>query len=1259
MILGFGKNQKFEFERWLASSLIEDGPWLARAFWKRILFFTVMGVAAAVAYNHWSPQDYVSRATIRFIPPQVAETYVASNVAMQVEQRIFAVTQLASSRLTATQMIESFGLYPQRRRFYPIADLVPEFQQRLKLSKVLTQGTDKAVPSILLSFSNADPVKAQKVVQKIVELVFEENRRYRTDQSIGTTDFLDQELKTVTGQVHELEDHLARLPTPGGEDKEYRNIIKVENLHSLERRVTEIEHDMSYSLTERNLRKNQVRDLEAQLARRLDKGVTRAPAKTMQADRLRVLLESAELAYEGLARRYKPDNADVVYAAQTVERIQGQLAAQAREDAQAEMERELTAIREPLSRVRTELAGYEETLQKQLHEQARLNAEISRIRSQFAVAPDVENERLHMLREYDAAKTQYAELTRRQRESHLASNMERRGHGESAELVEPPTFPLRPESPTHRMILTGGAVLGMTVGYLLSLLSFFANPKVRTLNHIRLLGDYPVLANLPGRKSLFQTGKRQHSSVPSAALFLMIAAVLLTGCSKPVGPAQNDFSAGNTALKAGQLRVAELHFRRAIQSDARNGDAYAGLAQAYLGLGEPLRAFEQLIRAGELLPNRVEVIEQLADLTYQIYFADPGRPIAMLRELEVRANHLMKTWPDRPSGFRLAGQVLVERHQRGEAIELMESALERIEDGALRTQLAAIYFQDGNPIKAEEQLRNSIRLNKTYAPAFDLLYLQMMERGAAGGARAILQEKLKHIPKLDTALQLAAHDEASGARDLAQALLERTSGDFSNNPETLARIGDFWLNRGEFASARRWYQEGLARQSSARGIYAGRLAEVLLAEKQPEAALALVNQELSTHPEDLSLRAYRGALELDSQSGPKRYKMQLELESVLSQMPNSPFVRLHLGRAYLLNGDILRAGEQFRNAVTLDPNYAPGWLALADVELRSGNSEQAQERLKVLIRRAPGYTPARLLQAQVSLAQNKPGEAAQVLTDLLEIDPENADVMMSLARAKIRLGQREAAVRLLTRSAELRPRDPRPVLLRARLEVESGRAKAALALLEATRSRFPEAPEVSSMLGSVALVASQPEVALAEFERLLKKDGDNLQYRLGYASSLALSGRTDQARKQFEYVQSKAGRDAQPWLLYGAMMSSAGNTPAASAAYEEALKRDAKNPYALNNLAFLLARRGDELDRALNLAEEARHILPRSREINDTLAYIYVRKGMKRNAAATLEQLASNLPAGQQNRTRELLRQIQQGDLQRARIEMEREDAWN
>ncbi len=47
---------------------------------------------------------------------------------------------------------------------------------------------------------------------------------------------------------------------------------------------------------------------------------------------------------------------------------------------------------------------------RQRTEQNRLNAEITKIRKQFAVGPEVEHARLQLMREYDAAKTQYAEL---------------------------------------------------------------------------------------------------------------------------------------------------------------------------------------------------------------------------------------------------------------------------------------------------------------------------------------------------------------------------------------------------------------------------------------------------------------------------------------------------------------------------------------------------------------------------------------------------------------------------------------------------------------------------------------------------------------------------------------------------------------------------------------------------------------------------------------------------------------------------------
>src|SRR5262249_55218927 len=157
--------------------------------------------------------------------------------------------------------------------------------------------------------------------------------------------------------------------------------------------------------------------------------------------------------------------------------------------------------------------------------------------------------------------------------------------------------------------------------------------------------------------------------------------------------------------------------------------------------------------------------------------ADPGRPLTRLRELETRANRLMKNWPNRATGFRLAGLVLVERHRNAEATELMANALERIEDGELRTQLASIYYQNGDRAKAEEQLRHAIKANPHYVPAFDLLYLQLMDRGEVAEARQALADKLDHNRTIESALQLAAHDDAVGSHGAAEDLIDKSGRD--------------------------------------------------------------------------------------------------------------------------------------------------------------------------------------------------------------------------------------------------------------------------------------------------------------------------------------------------------------------------------------------------------------------------------------------------------------------------------------------------
>mgnify|MGYP000514806218 CR=1 FL=1 len=56
-------------------------------------------------------------------------------------------------------------------------------------------------------------------------------------------------------------------------------------------------------------------------------------------------------------------------------------------------------------------------------------------------------------------------------------------------------------------------------------------------------------------------------------------------------------------------------------------------------------------------------------------------------------------------------------------------------------------------------------------------------------------------------------------------------------------------------------------------------------------------------------------------------------------------------------------------------------------------------------------------------------------------------------------------------------------------------------------------------------------------------------------------------------------------------------------------------PQAKNNLAYLLAKEGAELDRALRLAREAVGELSEAPELLDTLGYVYYRMGRDGDAA--------------------------------------------
>src|SRR5205085_3471831 len=106
--------------------------------------------------------------------------------------------------------------------------------------------------------------------------------------------------------------------------------------------------------------------------------------------------------------------------------------------------------------------------------------------------------------------------------------------------------------------------------------------------------------------------------------------------------------------------------------------------------------------------------------------------------------------------------------------------------------------------------------------------------------------------------------------------------------------------------------------------------------------------------------------------------------------------------------------------------------------------------------------------------------------------------------------------------------------------------------------------------------------------------------------------------------------------------------------YEESLRREPDNPVLLNNLAFLLAQQGSDLDQALTLAQRAKQRLPENAEVADTLGWIYLKKNLNAGAIQIFQGLVKQQPNNPTFHYHLALALLQQGDKSGARKELER-----
>jgi tetratricopeptide (TPR) repeat protein len=156
--------------------------------------------------------------------------------------------------------------------------------------------------------------------------------------------------------------------------------------------------------------------------------------------------------------------------------------------------------------------------------------------------------------------------------------------------------------------------------------------------------------------------------------------------------------------------------------------------------------------------------------------------------------------------------------------------------------------------------------------------------------------------------------------------------------------------------------------------------------------------------------------------------------------------------------------------------------------------------------------------------------------------------------------------------------------------------------------------------------ANEAKPAEEAFKKAIQIDNSLFTAYMNLAQLYHKTGRLDQAAKEYEAVLAKDPNVIQANMLLGIIHESQKHYDKAMMRYETILKTNPKFGPAANNLAWLLAEHGGNLDVALAHAQTAREQQPDEPHIADTLGWIYYKKNAYLLAVSLLKEAAEKLP---------------------------------
>lgn len=621
-----------------------------------------------------------------------------------------------------------------------------------------------------------------------------------------------------------------------------------------------------------------------------------------------------------------------------------------------------------------------------------------------------------------------------------------------------------------------------------------------------------------------------------------------------------------------QIEEAQNIYKKVIEIEPGNVKATLGLARINIDLNEWGRAQALINSILDILPDNVEAIMLQGDI-YRLK-GNFGKSIsAYTKALDLDPSHI--------PAYLSRAQTFIQSGNLDPALIDIELIKKYVPNYPVAAYVQALfYFKQGNYDAAYDSVQQVLKVVPKHLPSLLLIASIEYKNGSFETAVQNLDIYLDKKPGDVEARKLLAKSLLNLQKpDLAISALTPVQDKINNDFEAKTILGSAFLQNGNPQQATEILKEA-SLQSATDPEKQTVIGILQLAGNNEKTAIDSLNSAEQSEDNPTALYVILALSKIKKHDYNSAIKYA---NAVTKQEPQSPLGEYLIGLAHFINKDYETSKRHIQASLSIQPNYLPAVIVLAQIETSKGTPNALNTRLEELLRKNKANYNLLIRIAQIAENEKKYFRSIDFWEQARHSKPNKIEPYLHLILNFLKTKQPRKALEISYIAQDRHPENPQIIEAKGIAELQSEHAKEAVETFSKLVKNHPQTAQYYFRLYQAQAANNQPIESRESLTNAEKLEPKNFTILATHANLLIEMGLFEESIKLSKKLIEIYPKKFESHSILGDAYANQGDFPDAAIEYEKTYKLNPsrKNAFKL----FMAYRQNKQLKKSHTIIE--------------------------------------------------------------------------